>query len=149
MAGAHAYDAYKRVDIETASQGKLIVMLFNGAMTRAEEARRALQAGDNAKVHEHLIRAQDIMAELRSALTMDAGEIAANLDRVYEYVHHLLVQANIRKEAKPIEQALRIMGEMRNTWRDLFDQVSSETSEAPAPAPRINQHGASVMNIEG
>ena len=149
MAGAHAYDAYRRVDIETASQGKLIVMLFSGAITRAEEAKKALESSDKAKVHEKLIRAQDIMAELRSALNMDAGELSDNLDRVYEYVHHLLVQANLRKEVLPIEQALKILVDMRNTWRDLFEKVAADQAGEPASAPRINPHGASVMNIEG
>ena len=149
MAGAHAYNAYKRLDIETASQGKLIVMLFNGAIVRAEEARKALEAGDNNGTHQKLLRAQDIVAELRSALNMDAGELAQNLDSVYEYAHHLLVQANIKKQPKPIDQAIQVLTEMRNTWRDLFEKVAEEeSSNGPLP-PRINQHGASVLNFEG
>lgn len=149
MAGAHAYDAYRRVDIETTSQGKLIVMLFNGAIVRAEEARKALSAGDKVAVHERLLKAQNIVAELRSALNMNAGEVAHNLDSVYEYAHHLLVQANVHKEAKLIEQALRVLVEMRNTWQELFDKVANEQSDSIPHPPRINQHGASVLNYEG
>lgn len=149
MTGAHAYNAYKRVDIETASQGKLIVMLFNGAIVRAQEAHKALTAGDTNAAHQKLLRAQDIVAELRSALNMDAGPLAQNLDSVYEYVHHLLVQANVKKQTKPIDQAVLVLTEMRETWRELFEKVAAEECTGAAVPPRINQHGASVLNCEG
>jgi flagellar protein FliS len=141
------YGAYKRVNVETASQGKLIVMLFNGAIQRAEEAKRQLEKGGLQNVHNNLIRAQDIIAELRGALNMNAGEIAVNLDRIYEYFQHLLIVANIRKEIAPIEECVNAMSMMRDTWRDLFDTIEKEK---PAnPDPQINQHGSTMMNMQG
>jgi flagellar protein FliS len=143
---AVGYGAYKRVDVETASQGKLIVMLFNGAIQRAEEAKRQLEKGRLQNVHNNLIRAQDIIAELRGALNMSAGEIARNLDRIYEYFQHLLIMANIRKETAHIDQCVRMMIAVRDTWQEVFDSVGRETSSS---APRVNQHGAAVMNVQG
>ena len=147
MAPTASYGAYKRVDIETASQGKLIVMLFNGAIQRAEEARRRMEKDDLLGVHKNLVRSQEIIAELRSALNMNAGEIAVNLDRIYEYLHHLLVKANIRKDPKPIEECVRFMTDLRNTWEDLFSTLAKE--DGPKPQPRSNPHGAQVMNLKG
>jgi flagellar protein FliS len=143
---AAGYGAYKRVDVETASQGKLIVMLFNGAIQRAEEAKRQLEKGRLQNVHNNLIRAQDIIAELRGALNMNAGEIARNLDRIYEYFQHLLIMANIRKETAHIDECVRMMGTVRDTWQEVFDSVGRD---APSSAPRVNQHGAAVMNVQG
>jgi flagellar protein FliS len=143
---AAAYGTYKRVDVETASQGKLIVMLFNGAIQRAEEAKRQIEKGRLESVHNNLIRAQDIIAELRGALNMSAGEIAQNLDRLYEYLQHLLIMGNIRKDVQPINDCVRMMTTMRDTWRDLFDQIAKDETFT---APRINPHGASVMNMQG
>ena len=143
---ATGYSAYKRVDVETAPQGKLIVMLFNGAIQRAEEAKRQLEKGRLQNVHNNLIRAQDIIAELRGALNMNAGEIARNLDRIYEYFQHLLIMANIRKETAQIDQCVRMMSAVRDTWQEVFDSVGRETSSS---APRVNQHGAAVMNVQG
>src|SRR5512134_2727491 len=101
------YGAYKKVNVETASQGKLVVMLFNGAIQRAEEAKRQLSKGKTEGVHNNLLRAQDIVAELRGALNMKAGgEIARNLDRLYEYFQHLLIKANIRKEASHLDEVI-------------------------------------------
>lgn len=146
-ASAQQLGAYTRVDVETASQGKLIVMLFNGAIKRAEEAKRQLQQGNNPGVHNNLIRAQDIIAELRGALNMEAGEIAANLDRVYEYFQHLLIQANIRKNPDPIDECLGLLVQIRDAWQELFDNLARAAT--PAPAPRLNQHGNTVLNVQG
>ena len=139
--------AYRRVDIETASQGRLIVMMFNGAISRAVEAKRRLEAKEGQAVHENLIQAQEIIAELRSALNMDTGEVAKNLDRSYEYFHHLLVTANIKKVAEPIDECVLLMTFIRDTWQELFTQVEREGT--PDRPPAINKHGASVMNLEG
>lgn len=140
------YGAYKQVDVETASQGKLIVMLFNGAIQRAEEAKRQLAQHDIQAVHNNLVRAQDIVAELRGALNMSAGPIAHNLDRIYEYFQHLLIQANIRKDPAPIDECVELMASMRDTWTELFDQLGKEQ---PPPPPKINQHGSSILNLQG
>ncbi|MFP4501498.1 MAG: flagellar export chaperone FliS [Candidatus Hydrogenedentota bacterium] len=143
--------AYTKVDIETASQGKLIVMLFNGAIKRAEEAKRQLAKGNRQEVHNNLIRAQEIIAELRGALNMKAGAIATNLDRIYEYFQHLLITANLRKQAEPIDQCVTLMNTMRDTWQEVFDKIAQEEAAAkkPVTAPPINQHGNSMLNMQG
>jgi len=141
-------DAYKKVDVQTASQGKLIVMLFNGAIQRAEEAKRQIDKGSTEGVHNNLIRAQEIVAELRSSLNVKAGEIAQNLDRIYEYFQHLLVKANLRKTGAPIDECVELMTEMRDTWQELFDKIQREQPLVQAP-PKMDPHGAAVMNMQG
>ena len=142
-------NAYTRVDVETASQGKLIIMLFNGAIKRAEEARRQLENGNRENVHANLIKSQDIIAELRGALNMKAGDIAQNLDRIYEYIQHLLITANMKKVPEPIEQSVNLMTEMRDTWQELFENLGKEGNMENVPKPgRLNQHGASMLNIQ-
>ena len=144
---AMSSSVYRRLGIETASQGKIIVMMFNGAIRRAEDAKRKIEANDGKAAHEHLLRAQDIVSELRSVLNMDAGEIARSLDRSYEYFHHLLVTANIKKDSAAIDECVGLMASLRDTWEELFVKTAREESAELPPA--IDQHGASVMNIEG
>lgn len=138
---------YKRVEVETASQGKLIVMLFNGAIQRAEEARRHIAQNQRQGAHNNLLRAQEIISELRSALNMNAGEVAQNLDRCYEYCHHLLVAANVKKEVEPIDECVRHMTDLRDTWQELFDSLRQQ--EKAHQAPIANPHGNSLINIQG
>jgi flagellar protein FliS len=148
-ANSTGHMAYKKVDVETASQGKLVIMLFNGAIQRAEEAKRQIQKGRIDGVHNNLVRAQEIVAELRGALDMNGGgDIARNLNRIYEYFQHLLVKANIQKKNPPIEECIGLMTIMRDTWQDVFLKVSTEALPAAA-SPRINPHGSAILNLEG
>ena len=146
MSAAASYSAYKRVDVETASQGKLVVMLFNGAIQRAEEGRRQLAKGRTEGVHNNLLRAQDIVAELRSALDMKV-EIAKQLDRVYEYLQHLLIKANIRKESSPLDEVIVHLTAMRNTWQEAFSRSGEEQSAEGQK--RANARGATLINVQG
>jgi flagellar secretion chaperone FliS len=139
-------DVYKKVNIETASQGKLIVMLFNGAIQRAEEAKRQLDRGRIDGVHNNLIRAQDIIAELRHSLNMEAGGlVAGNLDRIYEYYQHLLVKGNIQKDPLPIDECINLMKPLRDTWAELFDLIAKNNELIPTP----NKPAASTVNLQG
>lgn len=138
-------NAYTRVNVETASQGKLVVMLFDGAIRRAQEAARLLETGGRRdEIHKNLVHAQDILAELRNALDMRRGEIARNLDRIYEYFQHLLITANLRKETAPVEECVRLMREMRDTWDEAFKKVSRENAELSAG---VANHRTAVVNM--
>jgi flagellar secretion chaperone FliS len=136
---------YQQVTVETASQGKLIVMLFNGAVQRAEKAIADIEAKRMDNVHNHLVRAQDIIAELRGALNMEAGEIAENLDRIYEYFQHLLIKANVRKDPEPLRDAIELMTVMRDTWQELFAQQNGTAT----PKQPYNAHGSTLLNAQG
>jgi len=147
MSATSSTNAYTKVDVETASQGKLVVMLFNGAIKRAEEAKRHLEKGKNEGVHNNLIRAQEIVSELRASLDMKQGEVALNLDRLYEYFQHLLVTANIKKSDKPIDECINLMAGMRDTWQEAFQKAAQEKQSTLAPP--LNQHGSAVLNVQG
>jgi flagellar protein FliS len=147
-AAAAYYEAYKKVNVETASQGKLIVMLFNGAIQRAEEAKRQMQRNNLTEVHNNLVRAQEIVGELRGALNMKAGEVSENLDRIYEYFTNLLIRANIKKDPVPVDEFLELATMIRDTWQELFEGLAKD-SKPTTPAPPVNQHGASLMNLQG
>jgi flagellar protein FliS len=122
-------------------------MLYNGAIKNAEEARLAIESGDLEIVHARLIRAQEIITELRSALNFEAGEVAGNLDRVYDYLCGLLVQANVAKSAGPIEECVGHLRSLRDAWEEVFLRVAREAQ--PGPEPAHNRHGHSVVNFEG
>lgn len=149
MSGStHKSGAYTKVGVETASQGKLVVMLFNGAIQRAEEAKRQIERRNLQGAHDNLVRSQEIVTELRSALNMNIGQVSHNLDRLYEYFQHLLVKANIRKETTHIDECVSLMTEMRDTWHEAFDKAAREQGAKPG-APAINPHGSKVINMQG
>lgn len=147
MEASQPHRAYKQVHVETASQGKLIVMLYDAAIKRTEEAVNQLGGARKLDViSNNLIRAQDIIAELRASLNMKAGEIAANLDNVYDYIHRLLIRGNVRKQKAPLEEAVRLMRMLRNTWKELFENLPA--SEVPSTSPEVAR-GTVMLNVHG
>lgn len=146
MEAARAHKTYKQVHVETASQGKLIIMLYDTAIKRTEEAIKLLGSKKLDEVNNNLIRAQDIIAELRASLDMKTGEIAANLDRLYDYILRLLVGGNVRKQKSPLEEAVKLMTALRDTWKELFDNLP--VSEIP-PTRQDAARSNAMLNVRG
>ncbi|NLM24522.1 MAG: flagellar export chaperone FliS [Firmicutes bacterium] len=121
--GLDAYQIYKKTQVSTASQGELVVMMFDGAIKFSNQAKEMINQSKIAEAHEKLIRAQDIVSELSAALNMDTGEIAKNLYQLYDYINNLLVQANIKKDVEILDQAIQLLTELRDTWRQVVAKV--------------------------
>lgn len=132
--GTNGYQAYRRTQIETAPPEQLILMLYDGAIRFARNARRALEAGDKQKAHTELTRAQDVVSELIGSLDMEAGgELAANLCQLYRYMYQRLVQANIRKSVEPIDEVVQLMGELRDGWYEGVIQGKAQATQDRGP----------------
>lgn len=125
--GNNPYAQYQKIQIETADQGKLLLMLYRGALRFLNSAKTALLEGDMESVNRNLLRAEDIITELISALNLEAGEVAGRLLQLYDYIHHLLVQGNIKKEVQFLEQAETLLFELSETWKEaLRDERAAE-----------------------
>lgn len=146
---AITHGAYQKVAVETASQGKLIVMLFNGAVQRTKQAERLVgEGGKPADIHNHLIRAQEIVAELRSALDLSQGEVAHNLNRIYRYIHDQLIQANLNKDPKIMAECIEHLETMRETWQEVYE-LQQEESPLATPSPSCNAPSVQALDLQG
>lgn len=146
---AVTHGTYQKVAVETASQGKLIVMLFNGAAQRTKQAERLLaDGGKPADIHNNLIRAQEIIAELRSALDLSQGEVAHNLNRIYKYIHDQLIQANLRKDPAIMAECIEHLEAMRDTWQEVHE-LQLEESSFPAPSPSSRTPQVQALDLQG
>ena len=145
--GTQAEMLQSALQVSHISTGNLLRINVKEVTPLGKEAKRYMDAASPEKVHDCLIRAQDIVAELRSSLNMDAGEVATNLDRSYEYFQHLLILANVRKDPGPIDECVELMTTIRDTWEEVFVKVAQE--EGLTQEPQINRHGSTIMNLEG
>ena len=126
--GANPYAQYQKTQIETADHGKLLLMLYDGALRFLGRAGKALEDKDMEKASQNLLRTQDIVAELMSSLDIDSGEIAVSLFRLYEYLYYLLVQANMKKDKDLLPQVESMLIELRDTWQKVVGHTPSDAA---------------------
>ena len=116
---------YLRAKVLTATPEQLQLMLYDGAIRFAEQAKTALAARTFDRSFESLTRAQDIVSQLKLGLRHDvAPELCANLARLYDFAHGRLVQANLHHEVAAIDDALRVLQYQRETWVLLMAELA-------------------------
>lgn len=110
---------YQKNAVQTASPAKLTLMLYDGAVKFAHIAIEALQEGNLEKAHQNIIKVQKIIVEFRSTLDMKYP-VAKDFDVVYDYIYRRLVEANMKKDVAIMEEALKYIKEMRDTWKEVM-----------------------------
>ena len=142
----NAYAAYQNTGIKTASQGKLIVLLYEGAVKNLTAAGNCsgadgtIEAKDIEKFGSYIMKAQDIISELQVSLDMEkGGQIATNLMSLYVYFNQELMSASINKDKKKLDFVLNMMTQLSGAWSIA---ASSEANTAPKTA-------LSGLNIQG
>jgi flagellar protein FliS len=114
---ANPYQQYQESQLETASQGKLLLMLYDGAIRFLTQAHQALEAKNFQQSHHFILKAEDVITELMACLKMDVGgDIAFNLYRLYEYMNWRLIQANIKRDAGMVLEVQNRLRELREAW---------------------------------
>lgn len=112
-------NAYKQTSVKTASQGKLIVMLYDEAIKQMDIAEKELVKDrmHYDAIHNALSKTQDDITELMASLDFEkGGDIARNLFNLYMYFNRQLVDANIQKDVKPLKEVRSFMVELRGAW---------------------------------
>ncbi len=125
---------YKTQQIQTSSQEEILILLYEGAIRFCKIAKKAMLAKDIEKTHNHLIKAQRIISEFMLSLDMEVGgDIAQNLYQLYDYLHHQLVQANIKKDPALVDEVLGHLQSLKTTWEEAIKNTAGER------AARTNQ----------
>ncbi|EJI1280314.1 flagellar export chaperone FliS [Vibrio vulnificus] len=119
--------AYKKVSVDSqlsaASPHKVIQMLMAGAIERLIQGKAAMLAGNIPVKGERLGKALDIIIALRSCLSMDdGGDIARNLDQLYEFMITQISGANHKNDPQMIDDVIDIIREIKSAW----DQIPNE-----------------------
>jgi flagellar biosynthetic protein FliS len=127
------YMAYKTANVETADQGRLILIAYDVAI---KHCKISLGQFGNFQLIEdrtkHILRAQDAVTELMNALRMDVGEIARNLYRLYDYILRRLVEANIKNDRARVEEVLKYLEDLRDAWSQAIANLRKGKAVAEA-----------------
>ncbi len=111
---------YRRTQIQTAPPEKLVLMLYDGALRNVAAADRFLSEGDREGLNRATGKAQDILAELRSSLNYEAGELADRLAALYDFAARRLMEGNIRQDRRALEEARQILRGLRDAWAEML-----------------------------
>ncbi len=125
----NAAEAYKRQQVLTATPEALTLMLYNGALRFMTEGREAIEKKDYEEANNSLQKAQNIITEFRVTLNMEY-EIAHQLLPLYNYVYDRLVEANMRSDVKPLDEAKNIITELRDAWAQAMKKARAEKGAA-------------------
>ncbi len=106
--------------VEDANAHRLILMLMNGALDKINTATGFIQRNDRPGKAQNISRAIAIIDGLRDSLDMEAGgEIAINLDNLYEYMTLRLSEANISDDVALLAEVHRLMSQIKNGWEGI------------------------------
>ncbi len=110
---------YMRNAVMTASPAELVLMLYDGAIRFCNMAIMAMEKKDIEGAHNNIRKAENIITELRGSLDRKYP-VWEDFERVYEYIYRRLVEANMQKDPEIVEDALKYIREMRDTWKEVM-----------------------------
>lgn len=124
-----ALNQYKQNAVLTATPEELTLMLYDGAIKFMNIGKYSIENKDMEKAHSSLLRAQDIILELNYSLDMNY-EVSKGLRGLYDFVLSKLIDANINKDINAIDEALAVVNDMRDTWKEVIKQIKQKVYQA-------------------
>ena len=136
--------AYKQNQVLTADPLNLVVMCYNGAIANLKIAKARLEENKFAEKAKAVKKFLDIISELMAALNFEkGGDIATNLNAIYAYIYRRVSQADIEKDTKAFDEAIGILEELRDAWKEISQPKSHH--EAPQqPVQSVSMRSGSV-----
>ena len=140
------YTKYQESQTLTADPGTLVLMLYDGGIAALKRAKQMLEAPSyrHDEFSKEIVKAQNIVMELIASLNFDAGEIAQNLWRLYEYMVWQLRRADFQKDPNLIEDVLSHLTSLHEAWQQIVEQPSAPGGFVPAPKPQDYSRGFMV-----
>jgi flagellar protein FliS len=141
--GRNAVQQYGQVAVqsrvESANPHHLIQMLLDGALEKINMARGHLAQGNVPEKGANISWAISIIEGLRVSLDMEAGEIAENLDSLYDYMGRRLTEANMKNDVRALDEVGTLLRQIKEAW-----QAIGEGMAEPADPEAEEQEGVSV-----
>ena len=141
MAYTNAISSYRETRVKTASQGQLIIMLYEAAVKYLDGALEllALNTGGTKnpanieKISNSILKVQEIITELTASLDFEqGGDIARNLFSLYTWFNRELLEANIHQDVRRITSVRNQIYELKSAWAEVVAKTGSESGKAVA-----------------
>ena len=132
--------AYREIQIKTANQIRLIVMLYDGAVRHINLALDHFAEGHRRydAINGHLVAAQDILSELMASLDFEKGGVLAkNLFSLYSFLTRRLLDGNLKKDPGPLIEVRKLLIDLREAWDEISTRKGLEEKASPATGVNI------------
>ena len=130
-----AISSYRKAGVAAeagrASPHKVVLALFDGALGRLAVAAGAIQRNELAMAGEEISTVLTILGSLQQSLDFDGGgDVAVNLDRLYDYMIQTLLKANLNKDVDGIAEVRELLTVLRDGWSDAAVATSAQQAAA-------------------
>lgn len=127
---------YFATQVETTSQGELVVMLFEAAIKFLKQAKVEIEARNFAKKGILITKAMNIVHELSESLnTEKGGDLANNLSGIYHFCTMRLVKANLEMSTTMVDEVVAILDGLKGAFAQIVPQAQAGAKAAPGAQP--------------
>jgi len=137
---ANPAKAYLATQIETTTQGDLLLMLYEAAIKFLKRAKVEIDKKDYAKKGIYISKAMAIIHELSECLNKEkGGDITPKLGALYQFCTSQLIKANIRLDNKMIDEVINILDGLRSAYAQIvpgYDGKPASTDAKTATPPQ-------------
>lgn len=138
-----AQNQYLTAEVTTATPQKLHLMLIEGAIRYAERARQLRHDGKEEEAAQTLVYAQRIVMEMITGIKQETDrDLAQKVSALYWFIYRGLADANVRRDEKRLDDALRVLREEQATWREVCQQIGSSPEAQQAGSLQFSEHVA-------
>jgi flagellar protein FliS len=123
--------SYRKTNITTSDPVRLVIMCYEGAIDSLKLAKEKIKEKDYEKKAKAIIKAQDIIEELICSLDFEkGGEIANNLESLYNYMLRRILQGDLNKDVGPIDEVIGMFSELLSAWQEVSSRPESKLQAA-------------------
>ena len=149
-----ATQAYMQTNVGTADQGRLLLMLYDGALKFLQQAREKMLEKDYAAKGILISKVIDIVNELSSLNMERGGDLAVNLSNLYFLCTARLLEANLKMSVERLDSVSQILSGLRSAYAQIIDkpeakQAVAEISARMKPAVSLQQRKAVPQAMPG
>jgi len=144
----NGFKAYQEVGVKTASQGSLVVMLYEGAVSHLQDAIALVDDDNKVKAQDiesfgkHLQKVTDIISELEASLNMEqGGEIAKSLMALYIFFNKQLLADAVSHDKKNLLSIHKMLSDLLDSWIQAANSLANTQVQQPVDRPAISING--------
>lgn len=135
---SYSANQYRTNSVNT-SPLQLVVMCYDGMIRFMRKAHSAIEENNIQERVKYINKVLAIVDELQNSLDFSqGGDIARNLDRIYDYFNNELMKVGMNNDLKVLTHLIKLTTELRGAWA----QVSEENPNPPnTPRPGLTMMG--------